>query len=52
MAIWYMKRGASVSSKDEVNEVDAKKIHTALRKAAGIFEFILNNRGNSKSCVL
>lgn len=40
-----MKKAAWISSKDEVNESDAKQIHTLLRKAAGIFKFILVNSG-------
>ncbi|KAI6188322.1 BRO1 domain-containing protein [Aphelenchoides besseyi] len=44
MAIFYMKKAAFISAKDEVREVDAKQIHTALRKAAGIFVFVLKNR--------
>lgn len=46
-ALWYMKRAAWISSKDEVLERDAKQIHTALRKAAGIFEYVLQNIGDS-----
>jgi hypothetical protein len=45
MAIWYMKRAAFISGKDDVSDLDAKKIHTALRKAAGIFQFVQKNRG-------
>jgi hypothetical protein len=45
MAIWYMKRAAFLSSKDDVSELDAKRVHTALRKAAGIFQFVLEHRG-------
>lgn len=47
-ALWYMKKSAWISSKDEVNEADAKQIHTMLRKAAGIFKFILENVGMSQ----
>nr|AEE63624.1 unknown [Dendroctonus ponderosae] len=43
VALWYMKRGAWISSKDEVRETEAKQIHSALRKAAGIFIFVKEN---------
>lgn len=48
IALWYMKKSAWISSKDEVKEADAKQIHTMLRKAAGIFKFILENVGMSQ----
>lgn len=44
-ALWYMKRAAWISAKDEVLENDAKQIHTALRKAAGIFQYVMENVG-------
>ena len=37
-----MKHGAWNSAKDEVRDSEAKTIHTCLRKAAGLFEFIKN----------
>uniref|UniRef100_A0A7E4V6Q0 BRO1 domain-containing protein n=1 Tax=Panagrellus redivivus TaxID=6233 RepID=A0A7E4V6Q0_PANRE len=40
MAIWYMKHAAWVSAKDEVRDSEAKTIHTCLRRAAGLFDFI------------
>lgn len=40
-----MKRAAWLSAKDDVSDLDAKRIHTALRAAAGIFQFVLDNRG-------
>uniref|UniRef100_A0A915CLV4 BRO1 domain-containing protein n=1 Tax=Ditylenchus dipsaci TaxID=166011 RepID=A0A915CLV4_9BILA len=43
LALWYMKRAAWISAKDDVREPDAKQIHTALRRAAGIFEFVKLN---------
>ncbi|KAE9553119.1 hypothetical protein FO519_003672 [Halicephalobus sp. NKZ332] len=42
MAIWYMKHAAWNSAKDEVRDSEAKTIHTCLRKAAGLFEYIKN----------
>lgn len=47
VALWFMKRAAWISSKDEVRETDAKQIHTSLRKAAGIFIFIKENIGKN-----
>uniref|UniRef100_A0A914CXJ7 BRO1 domain-containing protein n=1 Tax=Acrobeloides nanus TaxID=290746 RepID=A0A914CXJ7_9BILA len=41
MAIWLMKHAAWISSKDEVRDNEAKAIHSCLRKAAGIFSYIL-----------
>ncbi|KAI6242736.1 BRO1 domain-containing protein [Aphelenchoides fujianensis] len=41
---FYTKKAAVISAKDEVREIDAKNIHTALRKAAGIFDYVLANR--------
>ncbi|CAD5231627.1 unnamed protein product [Bursaphelenchus xylophilus] len=43
IAIWYMKRSAFLSSSDEVSDFDSKNIHTALRKAAGLFEYVSQN---------
>lgn len=37
-ALWLTKYASYVCSKGEYNQEDAKKAHTALRKAAGIFE--------------
>lgn len=45
VALWYMKRAAWISGKDDVRETEAKEVHTALRKAAGIFEYVLENSG-------
>lgn len=45
VSLWYMKKAALISSKDEVNHDDAKQIHTLLSTAAGIFKFVLNNTG-------
>ncbi|CAD5225029.1 unnamed protein product [Bursaphelenchus okinawaensis] len=43
IAIWYMKRAAFLSSGDEVSDLDSKNIHTSLRKAAGIFDYVSQN---------
>lgn len=40
MAIWFMKRAAFLSAGDEVSDLEAKRIHTSLRKAAGLFDFV------------
>lgn len=37
-ALWLTKHASYVCSKGEYNATDAKKAHTALRKAAGIFD--------------
>uniref|UniRef100_A0A0N5CH64 BRO1 domain-containing protein n=1 Tax=Strongyloides papillosus TaxID=174720 RepID=A0A0N5CH64_STREA len=43
MALFYSKHAAYLSAKDDVNDVEAKKIHTCLRKAAGLFQFCQDN---------
>lgn len=40
VALWHMKHASYVASKKSVIMDDAKDIHTALRKAAGIFQMI------------
>uniref|UniRef100_A0A0K0EIT9 BRO1 domain-containing protein n=1 Tax=Strongyloides stercoralis TaxID=6248 RepID=A0A0K0EIT9_STRER len=39
MALFLSKHAAYLSAKDDVNDVEAKKIHTCLRKAGGLFQF-------------
>uniref|UniRef100_A0A0N4ZM32 BRO1 domain-containing protein n=1 Tax=Parastrongyloides trichosuri TaxID=131310 RepID=A0A0N4ZM32_PARTI len=43
MALFYSKHAAYLSAKDDVNEIEAKKVHTCLRKAAGLFLFCQEN---------
>uniref|UniRef100_A0A0N5AKY0 BRO1 domain-containing protein n=1 Tax=Syphacia muris TaxID=451379 RepID=A0A0N5AKY0_9BILA len=44
MALWLTKSAAWTAGKDEVYEGDAKRVHTALRRAAGIFIFVQDNK--------
>ncbi|KAJ1521033.1 hypothetical protein ONE63_002745 [Megalurothrips usitatus] len=39
-AIWLMKHASSLCIKDEMNMDDAKEVHTALRRAGGLFEAV------------
>ncbi|VDD95901.1 unnamed protein product [Enterobius vermicularis] len=39
MALWLAKHAAWTAGKDEVREGEAKRVHTALRRAAGMFIF-------------
>uniref|UniRef100_A0A914WKG6 BRO1 domain-containing protein n=1 Tax=Plectus sambesii TaxID=2011161 RepID=A0A914WKG6_9BILA len=43
MALWYTKHAARVAGRDEVSEAQAKEVHTSLRKAAGLFQFVKEN---------
>ncbi|VDK51349.1 unnamed protein product [Anisakis simplex] len=45
MALWLTKHAAWVAAKDEVQETEAKQVHTALRRAAGMFQFVSENTG-------
>ena len=47
MGLWHMKRAAWISAKDDVNDIDAKNIYRSLRRAAGLFQFVLFNTGKS-----
>lgn len=59
MALWLTKHAAWTAAKDEVREGEAKRVHTCLRRAAGMFEFVLQNtgpfvswnRGPQKGCI-
>jgi len=39
-AFWNMKHAAMVSAKPEIDMDEAKKVHTSLRKAAGLIKFV------------
>uniref|UniRef100_A0A914ZKY9 BRO1 domain-containing protein n=1 Tax=Parascaris univalens TaxID=6257 RepID=A0A914ZKY9_PARUN len=43
MALWLTKHAAWTAAKDEVREGEAKRVHTCLRRAAGMFQFVLQN---------
>ena len=45
MALWLAKHAAWTAGKDEVREGEAKRVHTALRRAAGMFIFVQNIKG-------
>jgi len=39
-AFWHMKHSAMVAAKSEIDMEEAKKVHTSLRKAAGLIKFV------------
>ena len=39
-AFWHMKHAAMVSAKPDLDMEEAKKVHTSLRKAAGLIKFV------------
>jgi len=39
-AFWNMKHAAMVAAKPEIDMDEAKKVHTSLRKAAGLIKFV------------
>ncbi|VDM49861.1 unnamed protein product [Toxocara canis] len=43
MALWLTKHAAWIAAKNEVLESEAKRVHTCLRRAAGMFEFVQEN---------
>lgn len=42
IGLWYMKRGAKIASSNNYSESEAKEVHTALRTAAGVFQWVLD----------
>ncbi|XP_026286192.1 BRO1 domain-containing protein BROX isoform X1 [Frankliniella occidentalis] len=40
VAIWFMKHASTLCVKDEMNMDDAKEVHTAMRRAGGLFEVV------------
>ncbi|KAL5263438.1 hypothetical protein ACHWQZ_G008721 [Mnemiopsis leidyi] len=42
IGLWYMKRAAKIASSNNYAEAEAKEVHTCLRTAAGIFEYVLD----------
>ncbi|XP_034245559.1 BRO1 domain-containing protein BROX-like isoform X2 [Thrips palmi] len=40
VAIWFMKHASTLCVKEEMNMDDAKEVHTALRRAGGLFEVV------------
>jgi len=40
VALWYMKRAARSAGKEETTMEDAKLVHSALRRAAGLFKAV------------
>lgn len=45
MALWYTKHAAKLAGADEIKEESAKEAHKCLRKAAGLFDAVLRERG-------
>lgn len=43
--MWLMKHAARVAAKDEVNDREAKEVHSTLRKAAGLFDYVQREKG-------
>jgi len=40
VAFWMMKHAAAVAAKEDLQMEEAKEVHTALRKAAGLIDFV------------
>ncbi|CAI4223654.1 unnamed protein product [Auanema sp. JU1783] len=43
MAVWLTKHAAWLAGKDEVNEKDAKLVHTCFKRASSMYGYVLDN---------
>lgn len=45
VALWYTKHASTIAGKDDISMEEAKDIHKCLKKAAGIFQQVKNEKG-------